>query len=318
MPIKKRDHEREIATIVRGSQHFDAGESDFIVRQLLAVKAKLYAVEYPTLKARDFIPIASDVDAYAEAIAFQMTDGFGKTKIVANDADDLPDVDVSTGEAQTPVRTLGGQYGYSWLDLQRAARQRSPLTMRKALRGRKATEEGIDLTLRAGDADSGLAGFINNALITPTAAAGNYNVPALTAQQIANDINSHLVGIGVDTKGVHDPQTVLMPISTYGALNTTPWSATGQSDLTILDFLKGHHPGVAFEPWYALETAGAGGVKRMVVYDKNPDVIEGQLPLDFYEFPPQARGFRLVIPFLARVGGCQLRYPKAMRYVDGV
>lgn len=314
-----RDYEKEIAMVLRREQHLDAGESDFIVRELLAIKAKLYAVEYPTLKARMFIPMASDVDAYAEAITYQMTDSFGAAKMIGNDADDIPDVDVSTGEASpTPVKTIAAKYGYTWLDLQRAARQRAPLTMRRAQRANKAIAEGIDVALRTGNTDAKVQGFINNALVTPQSAAGNYNVPALTAQQIAADINKHLTGIVVDTKGIHAPNTVLLPISTYGDLNTTPWSATGQSDLTILQWLQSHHPGVTFDSWYVLETAGASSVKRMVVYEKNPDVIEGQLPIDFYEFPPQATGLRLVVPCLARCGGVQLRYPKAVRFVDGV
>ena len=313
----KRDYGREIAVVLHSTQHFDAGETDFIVRQLLAIKPKLYSAEYPTLRAMDFIPMASDVDAYAEAITYQMTDGYGQAKMVSNDADDLPDVDVSTGEAApTPVKTIAAKYGYSWLDLQRAAKQRAPLTTRRAERARKAVAEQIDVTLRAGNTDAKVPGFINSSLITPQAAAGNYG--ALTAQQVVADINTNLNAIPTNTKGVHEATAVLLPISTMLYLNTTPWSTTGQSDLTIMDFLKKSHPGVTFDQWYALEQAGASNVKRMVIYDKNPDVVEGQLPLNFYEFPPQAKGLRLEVPVLARCGGTIIRFPAAMRYVDGV
>lgn len=313
----KRDYEKEIAMVLRGTQHFDAGETDFIVRQLLAIKPKLYSVEYPTLKAMDFIPMASDVDAYAEAITYQMTDGYGAAKFLANDADDLPDVDVTTGEAApTPVKTIGAQYGYSWLDLQRAAKQRAPLTTRRAERARKSIAEQIDVALRAGNADAKIVGFLTSSLITPTAAVGNYG--AQTPAAIVTDINTNLNAIPTNTKGVHEATAVLLPISTKLYLETTPWSTTGQSDLTIMDFIRKSHPGVSFDSWYALETAGAGGVKRMVVYDKNPDVVEGQLPLGFYEFPPQAKGLRLNVPCIARCGGTIVRFPAAMRYVDGV
>jgi hypothetical protein len=86
----------------------------------------------------------------------------------------------------------------------------------------------------------------------------------------------------------------------------------------VLRFFQINNPGVIRSPVGTARDRGRGGVKRMIAYDKNADVIEGQLPLDYYEFPPQAEGLALVIPCLARVGGVQCRFPKAMEYTDGL
>lgn len=319
----KRDYEKELVTVIRGSNHFDAGESDFIVRQLLAIKAKLYAVEYPTLLARTLIPMASDVDAYAEAITWQIEDSFGEADFVSNDADDLPDVDVAQGEATpTPIKTIGAQYGYSWLDLQRAAQQKSPLNTRRALTARRAVAQKIDVALRAGYAPAKLPGFLTSSLITPGSVAHAYSAAGITAgataQTIAAEIDANLLGIETDTLGLHRATDVLLPLTTYGFLNSTPWNSANASNLTILGWLQEHHPGVRFSSWYALETAGASGVKRMVYFEKNADVVEGQLLLDFYEFAPQAKGLGVKVPCLARCGGTIIRLPKAVRYVDGM
>lgn len=320
----KPDFEKEYTMLVRASQRFDAGETDFIVRQLLAVKAKLMEVEYPTLLARTMIPMAADVDADAEAITWQIEDQFGEADFVSDDADDLPDVDVELGEATpTPIKTIAVQYGYSWLTLRRAAKSKAPLPSRRALRARRAVAEKIDECLRTGTPSGKVPGFLNSALITPGAATGTYDAAGLaggmTAQKIADDILGNLDGVETDTKGLHVANTVVLPLSTYGFIDRTPWSATGQSDFTIMSYLKQRRPDVNFAKWYALEKAAANGTsKRMLVFEKNADVVEGQLPLDFYEFSPQQRGLGVKVPCVARCGGSIIRLPKAFRYVDGV
>lgn len=319
----KRDYEKEFALAVGASQRFDAGETDFIVRQLLAVKAKLYQTEYPTLLARQFIPMASDVDAAAEAITWEMEDQIGEADFVSDYADDLPDVDVEIGEAApTPVKTLAVQYGYSWLEMQRAARSKAPLPARRALRARRSIAEKIDVVLRSGNANAKLPGFLNASGITTDSAAHTYDAAGLVAgatpKSIAAEIDAELLSIETDTKGIHRATDVILPLTTYGFLDTTPWDSANATNVTLLGWLKAHHPDVNFSKWYALETAGAGSGKRAVIYEKNPDVVEGQLPLDFYEFAPQARGLGVKVPCLARVGGTLIRIPKAVRYLDGI
>lgn len=313
----KRDQEAEIVQALRnGPVRFDAGETSFITRELLAIKSKVYQTEYPTLKAMQFIPMASDVDAYAENIAYQQTDGYGKAKIVANDARDLPRVNSQIGEATTPVKTLGAEYTYTWLDLQRSARSRAPLVMRLAARARMTIAEGIDSVLAIGDTLSTLIGFTNVSTVHIGAAAAAWS--GATALQMYTDMIAAATLVQTNTQGIHRATDILLPVSSYAKAQTTAWSATGASDLTVLRFFQINNPDITVSSWYRLETAGAAGVKRMIAYDKNADVIEGQLPLGYYEFAPQYDGLALVIPCIARVGGVQCRFPKAMEYTDGM
>jgi hypothetical protein len=312
----KRDQEAEIVQALRLSQRFDAGETAFITRELLAIKAKVYETEYPTLKALDFIPMASDVDPYAENIAYQQTDGYGKAKIVANDARDLPRVNSQIGEASTPVKTLAAEYTYTWLDLQRSARSRAPLVDRLAMRARKTIAEGVDSVMSVGDSPSLLVGFTNISTVHIGAAAAAWS--GATAAQMYGDMIGACTLVQTNTNGIHEATDLILPVSSYAKAQTTAWSSTGASDLTVLRFFQINNPNVRVSSWYKLETAGAAGVKRMIAYDRNADVVEGQLPLDYYEFPPQAEGLALVIPCLSRVGGVQCRFPKAIEYTDGM
>lgn len=317
MKIQKRDQEAEIVHALRsGPLRLDAGETAFITRELLAIKSKVYQTEYPTLRALEFVPMATDVDAYAENIAYQQTDEYGKAKIVANDARDLPRVNSQIGEATTPVKTIAAEYTMTWLDIQRSARSRSPLSARLAKAARDVIAEGIDSVIALGDSLTSLVGFtgVSNVHIGAAAAAWS----GASAQQMYGDMIAACNLIVTNTKGTHKATNLLLPISAYATAQITPWSATGASDLTVLKFFEINNPGVKVDSWYRLETAGASGVKRMVAYDKDADVVEGQLPLNYTELPPQWNGLAMVVPCLARVGGVQARFPKAIEYVDGL
>lgn len=313
----KRDQEREIVMALRSApMRLDAGETQFITRELLAIKAKVYQTEYPTLRASEFIPMASDVDPLAENIAYQVEDQYGKAKIVVNDARDLPRVNVAIGELQTPVKTIGAEYTYTWLDLKRSAKSKTPLPARLANRARKTIAEGVDQSLSIGETVTGLAGFTNHASVAIGAATAAWS--GATSAQMYGDMISACALVQTATNGVHECTNLLLPVASYAKAQTTPWSSTGASDLTVLRMFQVNNPGITVSSWYRLDTAGAAGVKRLIAYDKNADVVEGQVPLDYYEFPPQAFGLALVVPCIARVGGVQVRFPKAMAYTDGM
>jgi hypothetical protein len=130
------------------------------------------------LKAMHFIPMASDVDAYAEAIAYQQTDGYGKAKIVANDARSAarqqpdrarPDAG-QDHRRRVHVLVAGppalGPLALAALGASRCARARP---------SRKASTRSCTL----GDADTGLIGFTNVSTVTIGAAAASSGATAL-------------------------------------------------------------------------------------------------------------------------------------------
>jgi hypothetical protein len=292
----------------------DAGETPFVTRELLAVKARLFEIKYPTLIARTLMPIATDTDPGADTIAYHELDATGAAKIIGPNAKDIPRVDVKISESTSPVKTLGAAYGFEWHEMKAAAFARKPLPMWKAQAARRAIEQGIDDVLAEGDTDSGLKGLVNHSSVTSAGATGNWS--GLTAAQIVTDVNTALLTVLSDTKGIFPATKCLLPVTEYARIAMTPWSSTGASDTTVLKFLQANNPGVQFIPWYRLESVS--GSKRMVVYNDSSEVLEGEIPLDFEVLPPEAQGLDLVYNCLARVGGVVLRQPKAMRYITGL
>lgn len=304
--------------ILRDMHRFDAGETALVARELLALKSRTYDIKYPGLKSRLFCPMASDVNAGAEAIAYHQYDQYGAAKIITANAKNVPRVDVSKAEFSTPVKTLGVAYGIEWHALKRQGMSggMSLLEMR-ARAARRAIEQGIDDIMATGDEPSGLEGMINHSAVT-VASATYGAMSANSAEDNYKELAEAVTFIEDATKGIHQVTQIILPITQYQKIATQPWSTTA-SELTVLEFFKRNHPNVSVDHWYKLTDAAANGTDdRMVVYAKDPEVLEGQLPLDFEQLPPEAQGLELVIHCLARVGGVQVRYPKAMRYLDGV
>jgi hypothetical protein len=68
-----------------------------------------------------------------------------------------------------------------------------------------------------------------------------------------------------------------------------------------------------------LESAGSGGVGRMVAYRRDPQVIKFHLPMPHRFFPVWQTGPLVFdVPGIFRLGGVEVRRPGAIRYADGV
>jgi hypothetical protein len=111
----------------------------------------------------------------------------------------------------------------------------------------------------------------------------------------------------------------VLPTSEYNRIATTRLSDTGS---TILGFLQANNvagQGLTILKSRALETAGAGGTKRMVAYDRNPQVLRFLLPGP-HQFLPAFQKSSLVyeVGGIMNVGGLDVRLPRAIVYRDGI
>lgn len=300
------------------ASRLDAGESPFVARELLALKARLFEIKYPDLKALGILQgagcLAVDTDPGAENVAYHELDMTGAAKIIGPNAKDIPRADVKIAESTTPVKTLAAAYGFEWHEMKAAAMARKPLPEWKGRAARRTIDQGIDDIFAEGNTDAGLKGMVNHASVTAVGATGNWS--GLTNAQILDDIADNINTVFTDTKEIFPVTDVWLPSSEWARLKKVPWSATGASDFSVLSFIMENFPEVKFHSWYRLESIS--GTKRMVMGHMSPDVLEGELPLAFEVLPPQAKGLDIEYICLARCGGITLRQPKAMRYVTGL
>jgi len=123
------------------------------------------------------------------------------------------------------------------------------------------------------------------------------------------------------SKGVHKPDTLLLPVAQYDLIASTPRSDA--SDTTILDHVLKNPKAYglsAIEPMYT-ELTGAftsGTEDGAVCYEKNRENLELRIPMELITYPMQERGLELIVPGESRIGGVVVRYPLAFLFFTGI
>lgn len=298
----------------------DAGETATFTRALEYVITETYKVEYPDLRARDFIPINSRVPSGAQSFVWRLWDWAGMAKIISNHADDLPTVEIMAAEKAQGIVSVGIGYTYSIQDIRSAQLAGVALETEKAAAARRGHENKIELLAAFGDAATGLPGFLNHTnvpiLSAPGDIDGDWFNPALDPRSILADLHKIVSSVRTATLATHSPDTMLLPTSIYDYLTTLQLSQ--YSEVSVLQAFLRASPYVRnVDQWNLLDTADAAGTgPRIVVYEKNPRIVDLVIPQEFEQLPPQVKGLGFLVPCHSRIGGVCFKYPLAAVYVD--
>lgn len=309
-------------------EKMDDGESIFFARQLEFIKAREFSVDYPELKARRIIPISTEVDPGAETITYRQYDMVGAAKVISDYSDDLPSFDALGKEFTSKIVGLGGSYGYSIQELRAAIMAKKSLDRRKqeaAVFGMRKKENTILFMgdsahnilgfLKAAAAD-GLGGNVPTVSIPADGAGATKTWSTKSSVQIIRDLSLLLRTVREQTKGIENATTILLPLSSWGIINSKPYSDL--SDKTVLQWFLANNPGIEIDWLNELETAGASSVRRSMAFTRRPEKVEGQIPQDYEQLPPQPDGLRFSIPCHSRVGGVIWYKPFSAVYGDGI
>jgi len=246
-------------------------------------------------------------------------------RIIANYAKDLPRADVKGKEFTSPVKSLGASYGFNVQEIRAAAMSNKPLRQRKANAARRAVLQQENSIAYFGDSSYGLGGFFTNANIPnvalPADGAGSATTLASkTAQQMVRDLNSISNTVVTQSKGVHNPNTMLLPLAQFTLVNSTPRS--DQSDLTVLRYYLQNNGFVTDAEWVnelaAANSSGNLASDTAFCYERSEDVLTLEVPQEYEEFPPQEEGLEMIINAHQRIGGVLIYYPLAITKSDDV
>lgn len=300
--------------------NFDSAESDFVRRELEHLKSRVFDIKFAELKARQFVPVSTEVDPGATSVTYEQGDRRGVAKILGNNAKDIPRVDVLTKEFNRPVRMLGAAYGWTLKEVKSAAMAQKPLNVRKANAARRGVEETLDEIAAIGAPEFGIPdGFINSSDVPQQSVTGGTwavklgTNPDLVIEDV-REARSRIIDV---TKGREIPNTMLIPEDIHSLIATTPRSAT--TDTSVLEWILGKFPGLtAIEPWERLTGAGASTTDRMILYKRDPDVVEQEIVEDFTQMPVQVQGLEFVVNTIAQSAGTRFYFPLSADYSDGV
>jgi hypothetical protein len=303
---------------------FDADGTLWFARELEQINATLFSELAPVPKGFSLIP-SEPVARGIRVATYRMFETLGVAKFVGNGATDLPIVDVAGQEFPNVMHALGAGYGYDWFELESGGATGVALDSIRAEAARRVITQGLDRLLAIGGADQGkpnLNGLFTQSDVTVSQSPVQFDDPTADPDAIAAAITGPM---GEIIDALNDAElgemsgwTVVMPAAQYTAIASRRMG--DGSDRTILDFVLSTSPWISrIEPWSrarGMATLGSGD--RMAIYPASSEVIAHQTPVIFDSLPVQWTGFRAVVPCYGVTGGVVVRYPVAMRYVDGI
>lgn len=303
----------------------DADGAFFFQRQLELIKARSYDVRYAELKARTLFPVSNEGGAGITSITYRTYDQSGAAKIINAYADDLPRADVAGKETTIPVRSVGISYGYNLDEIQSSQMTGAALDQRRANAARRSNEQVVNDVAFYGDAQSGLPGLFSNPNI-PTGAVVNPGSGTQwvnkTPDQILFDVNDLFTDIFETTKMVEQGNTLLLPPNQWSYIMSTPRSSN--SDTTIAQYLVQNSPYLSsLEDLIPVNECDSTNnpllsADAMVAYDRSPDKLQLEIPVELEMLPVQQKNLEFVVPGRSRLGGLNIYYPLSLAIATGI
>ena len=165
-------------------------------------------------------------------------------------------------------------------------------------------------------------GFTNFPGLVVSTTTNNWTLPSTSVSTIVSDFNSMFLTVIQQSKGVHTPDTVVLPLSIWSQLSTTARSTTFTDD-SVLQYLQKENPWLKSVMWSTmLETAGLkqdGSTPgpRIMILERNEENLSLVIPQEFEQLPPQMVNLMFKIPCHMRIGGLRVSYPKSILALDG-
>lgn len=301
----------------------------FLVQQTSYIESEVYRIQYPDIIYPQLVPVDTSASEWAKSVTYYSVDRVGEAKWFDGMANDLALADINRAKHEQGMEMGGIGYRYTLEELGQAMMIPGlNLSSERAEAARRAYEEFMDRIARIGDAVKKTTGLFNNTSVTRTdAIADGTGSSALwankTADQIARDIQNALLGVYQGSNTVEMADTVLLPISAMSAISSI---RVANTPVTALEYISKnnlytHTTGapLMIRGVLDLDTAGAGGVGRMVTYRRDPRVVKLHVPM-VHKFLPvwQTGPITFDVPGIFRVGSVEIRRPGAFSYVDGI
>lgn len=301
----------------------DANETLFLQRQLESVESTLFETKQRELKYRQYIPVSNRDNPGAETITYRLLTKVGMARVIASGADDLPSADAFVQEFTARVKSIGTSFRFTTQELRAAAMNNVSLENTKSAAARRAMHEKEADIAWNGDSVNALVGLLTHPNITSMASpagAGGTVWSLKTPDEIIADIGAMVTKVRSQSKGVHEADTLLLPIDQYNLIAQTPRATN--SDTTILEFiLQNNAFGLTTIDWLSVELdlAFTGGTEDgAICYERSAEVLENRIPMEMMVHPAQPKGLNFEFPVESRNGGVVVRFPLGIVFMTGI
>ena len=296
----------------------------FLESQASYIEPRARMIMYGSIQYPDLVPIDRSASPWADNIIHYTYDGTGDMIDLANRANDFPIVDVSQKQHSVLIEHKGLAYDWSDREIQRAMQIGVPLSDRKVNIAFRIAEEIKDDVFINGDANKSWDGFINFSSVAVSNSDAAFS--GLTSKAWFALLNGVLSDVWTDSNQVRVADTLCLPPTLMQEFCEPLNDGTAVS---LLDyFMKANiytmttgRP-LMIRTLRALETAGKGtgsGVgtgKRIIAYNRDPNVLRYHIPQDLTFSEPQRKGLGWTYFGWMALGGLEILEPGAMRYLD--
>lgn len=299
----------------------------YLVSQITHIESSVWARKYPAITYPEFIPIDNSANPWAPTVTYFSTDMVGSAQWGSGTMTDFPFAEIESTKHETSVHFAATGYKYGLEELNQARLLGRNLTDEKASAARRAYEEKTEGVAFFGDASKGFKGLTNypgvTAIAAPNGAAASPLWANKTPAEILKDVNDAVAAVYVGSNTVEMADTVILPLASFSYISVTPVS--NLSTMTILEYIKANNMFTALtgrqltiRAMRQLDAAGPAGVKRAVVYTRDPEVLKMHIPQPLLFLEPQQQFLELIVPGYFRIGGLDIRRPGSVRYLDGI
>lgn len=299
----------------------------FALKQTSHIETEVYKTKYPSLDYASIIPVDYSANEWVKSVTYYSTDAAGAAQWINGNGKDIPVVGGKRDKHETEVETAGIGYDFGFEEVNQARLLGINLEADDAQAARRSYEQFVyDVALEGSDAQ-GFEGIMNYTGVPQASVAADGTGSATTwasktPDQIIRDVNALLIGIHEATKTVELADTLLLPVASWQYISSTRLTDTS---MTILEFIQKANVYTAqtgqpltIRAQRGLATAGAGSTKRMVAYRRSPEVLKLHIPMPHRFLPMQVEGLQFIVPGIFRLGGLDIRLPKAVSYGDGI
>ena len=304
-----------VAQQIQDRTRLDASASVHFARQLEHIKAQTYDIVYPEFKGRRLVPVDNSADEGADEITYRQFDIVGKALPAGNYTGKGPRVDTIGKEFTQKVFGWRAAYGFTTQDMRRAKMSGVDLDSKRAFSARRSLEEAFDEQSAIGNTQLGTKGIANEANI-PLVVLPNLGAwAALTPIQMLDNLAHLEAQVVINTNESFVPNTLILDTVTHARIARARVGV--DNGATVLNDFLANSPFISnVESWHRLNTAGAGNIRRIIAYMRDPQVLVQNIPMEFTQQAPQFDGLEMVIETEARYGGVEIHYPKAIAHAD--
>jgi hypothetical protein len=312
---------------------FDANETAAFSRELEYVHAEVIAAKYPEYKWRSIVPVKTGAPLGATSHRWFEVDGFGSAKWLDNLAtEEFPTAEVKGDEQTGKIRSMGAKYIVTVEELRAAAMMRTNVETEKQKLVRRSIEAQFDKAVfgTATGTNGGFKGIAhddNSTEYTPDATYGSngnwFTVSnAGTPEKIIHDIRGMVEAAKTATKNAFEQYDLFLcpelsylldrPMSVLiNSVRTNLLQSTAKYALESIRGLRSITMDL-----HRLSGAGTSSKHRVLLFPREPEVVDAFVPLEFEQFAPQLSGMAFVTHCHAKYGGIRVKHPAAVQCMD--